>query len=83
MTLETMVMNRTHRCAAVDCTKLVPLRMLMCREHWMALPRGLRNQVWRTYQPGQEANLALADASYLSAVHEAQAWLAKHYGGPR
>jgi hypothetical protein len=25
----------------------------MCRRHWFALPRKLRNRVWAAYRPGQ------------------------------
>lgn len=43
-----------HLCHAVDCTRSVPPRMLMCRKHWSMVPDQIRSWVWATYVGGQE-----------------------------
>ena len=44
----------SHTCHAIDCTKKVPPRMLMCRKHWFMVDKPLRDRVWETYISGQE-----------------------------
>lgn len=39
---------------AEGCRVAVPARMLMCKPHWFALPRPMRDRVWDLYRPGQE-----------------------------
>lgn len=43
-----------HRCHAHGCNVEVPPRMLACKPHWYALPKFLRDAVWREYRNGQE-----------------------------
>ena len=43
-----------HLCHARGCKAPVPPRMFMCRGHWFMVPKPLRDEVWRTYRPGQE-----------------------------
>lgn len=43
-----------HACHAHGCEVQVPPAMFMCKEHWYALPKRLRDAVWREYRPGQE-----------------------------
>jgi hypothetical protein len=43
----------THKCHAVGCTTACQPEHLMCRRHWFMVPKSLRDEVWRTYQPGQ------------------------------
>lgn len=64
----------THTCYAPGCERPVPARMLMCREHWFALPKPLRDAIWAEYRPGQEKDHK-PSAAYLSAVREAQDYL--------
>ncbi len=45
-----------HTCHARNCTRAVPPKMLMCRQHWFTVPRPLRDAVWATYRPGQEVD---------------------------
>lgn len=47
-------MTSTHYCHAKHCNKPVPPSMFMCRSHWYALPRPMRDRIWATYRPGQE-----------------------------
>jgi len=42
-----------HHCHATDCAAKVPPEMFMCRKHWFSLPRAMRDEIWRTYRPGQ------------------------------
>lgn len=44
----------SHRCHAIGCDAQVPPAMLMCRAHWFAVPKPLRQEVWRLYRRGQE-----------------------------
>jgi hypothetical protein len=50
--------------------------MFMCKRHWFALPKAMRDAIWRTYRPGQcddwlisqeYANAAIAAVRYLAA----------------
>jgi len=42
-----------HECPAPGCTLAVPRTMLACRGHWYAIPKSLRDAVWRAYRgPG-------------------------------
>lgn len=44
----------SHRCHAIGCDVEVPPALLMCKPHWMMLPKALRQEVWRLYRSGQE-----------------------------
>jgi hypothetical protein len=48
------VPDMPHRCHAPGCDAPVPPKMFMCRQHWFALPKPLRDMIWATYRPGQE-----------------------------
>lgn len=43
-----------HTCHAHGCDRLVPPAMWGCRTHWFALPKKIRDAVYREYRPGQE-----------------------------
>ena len=45
----------SHTCHARYCQTAVPPRMFMCRRHWFMLPKPMRDAVWDSYVPGQEA----------------------------
>lgn len=61
----------THKCAATNCQRQVPLNMLMCSGHWRQLPGRMRNTIWNEYRPGQENDLHLVTPAYKAAVKEA------------
>ena len=68
-------MNRTphapavHTCLAVGCQVPVPMKLLMCMEHWRLVPAAERRRVWAAYQRlGREAG---AEASHRTAVKAA------------
>ena len=43
-----------HTCHADGCNAAVPPRMFMCKAHWFALPKAMRDWIWDVYVPGQE-----------------------------
>lgn len=69
--------RRNHTCHWPGCEQQVPPARWGCRRHWFALPKHIRDAIWRTYRPGQEISMT-PDAGYLAAAREAQAWIAKH-----
>jgi hypothetical protein len=48
-----------------------------CREHWYALPKHLRDEIWRTYVPGQEITKT-PTMGYLTAARHVQEWIKAH-----
>lgn len=66
--------TRDHVCHWPGCGKQVPPAMWGCKQHWFRLPQGLRNKIWRTYVPGQEAS-GTPSAEYLAAADEVQVWI--------
>lgn len=67
--------TRNHRCHWPGCERQVPPAMWGCRAHWYALPKALRDRIWRTYRPGQEVD-GRPSADYLDAARAIQAWIA-------
>lgn len=43
-----------HTCHWPGCELEVPPKLWGCAKHWFRLPKKLRDEVWRTYVPGQE-----------------------------
>lgn len=43
-----------HTCHANGCKLPVPPAMFMCRRHWYALRKPLRDAIWAEYRRGQE-----------------------------
>ena len=71
--------TRNHQCHWPGCGEQVPPAVWGCKAHWYQLPRGLRNKVWRAYQPGQEVDLT-PSAAYIAVAREIQDWIAKNGG---
>lgn len=65
----------THACHAPHCTVPVPPHMLACRAHWFALPKAIRDAVWREYRAGQERTKT-PSLRYLAVQRLACAYLA-------
>jgi len=65
----------SHTCHWPKCPREVPPKMWGCRDHWFALPKHLRDEIWRTYRPGQE-NDKQPSPEYLAAAHMVQDWIA-------
>lgn len=70
--------SRDHECHWPSCSKQVPPAMWGCREHWMMLPRFLRQKIWATYRPGQE-NDRRPSIGYLAAAEQVQEWIRQRY----
>lgn len=64
-----------HTCHWPGCVREVPPAMWGCREHWLKLPKPLRDAVWRAYVPGQEITKT-PSARYLGVATIVQGWIA-------
>ena len=45
-----------HHCHARGCKKVILPGVFMCRPHWEIVPDPLKDEIWRTYRPGQEVD---------------------------
>lgn len=63
-----------HTCHWPGCNVAVPPAMWGCREHWFSLPKYLRDEIWRTYRPGQEITKT-PSAEYIAAANLVQTWI--------
>jgi hypothetical protein len=45
-----------------------------CKAHWFKLPKHLRDEIWRTYAPGQEITKT-PSFSYRQAAMRVQKWI--------
>lgn len=66
--------SRTHGCHWPGCGKQVPPALWGCPTHWYALPRSLRDRIWRTYLPGQEES-GSPSREYVDAANAVQDWI--------
>lgn len=73
-------MSTTHRCAAVDCTREVPLDRLMCGGHWILVPHEICVAYWAAYRPGFETGRASLTPEYTKAHRDAVAAVARIEG---
>ena len=64
----------SHTCHWPGCSREVPPKMWGCAKHWFKLPLHLRNEIWRTYRPGQEITKTPAD-DYIMAARAVQDWI--------
>jgi hypothetical protein len=48
--------------------------MHMCKRHWFMLPKRLRDEIWRTYRPGQERDKK-PSAEYMAAFAATTAFI--------
>jgi len=69
--------TRDHECHWPGCGVQVPPAMWGCREHWMRLPKRLRDLLWDTFRPGQEMNRT-PSREYVKAAREVQNWIAEN-----
>src|SRR6266487_2367762 len=67
--------TRAHHCHWPGCERQVPPAMWGCKTHWFKLPRHIRDNIWRTFRPGQEKDWTPSSA-YIEAAKEAQEWIA-------
>ena len=62
-----------HRCAAPGCQTYVGRTRLMCGRHWTAVPKPLRDEIMRTWDP--RGGIRQSD-EYHAAVAAARTYLA-------
>lgn len=67
----------SHHCHWPGCKRGVPPKMWGCAKHWYMLPQNLRNEIWRTYTPGQEITKT-PSKEYIKAALAVQAWIKSH-----
>lgn len=70
--------SRDHTCHWPGCGRQVPPAMWGCKAHWFKLPKPLRDRIWATYRPGQEATMT-PSRDYLAAAREVQAWITANH----
>jgi hypothetical protein len=73
--------TREHRCHWPGCERQVPPAVWGCKPHWFALPKHLRDLIWKTYEPGQEVDLS-PSAAYLDAADKVQEWIRSQRSTP-
>jgi hypothetical protein len=61
----------SHLCPARGCRTAVSPDRLMCRPHWYAVPKPLRDAVWATWRSGAGAGTADHTAAILAAIDAA------------
>ena len=67
--------TRSHTCHWPGCERQVPPAMWGCKQHWFALPKPLRDAIWKEYRPGQEKD-GTPNLRYLSVAQLVQEWIA-------
>lgn len=70
--------DRPHTCHWPGCNTQVPPAMWGCKRHWFMLPKHIRDEIWRTYRPGQEKDMDPSD-DYMKAAQAAQDWILENY----
>ncbi len=69
----------SHHCHATGCDVVTPPQMFMCRRHWFSLPKAMRDDIWRTYRPGQCDDWAISH-EYAEAARAAVRFVAAKEG---
>ena len=62
----------TGLCPVPGCGDQIDQTRLMCRRDWYQVPKRLRDQVWRTWRSGQEANSREHQRAVLQAIAAAR-----------
>lgn len=66
--------TRSHHCHWPGCDKQVPPAVWGCKPHWYALPKELRDRIWRAFRPGQEKTMT-PSREYVLAARAVQEWI--------
>lgn len=66
----------SHTCHWKGCGKIVPASLWGCARHWYMLPVALREEIRRTYRPGQEIDKR-PSAEYIAAAIAVRDWIAQ------
>jgi hypothetical protein len=69
-----------HDCPATGCTRRVGRGQLLCRPHWFAVPKALRDAVWDAWRGGLGAGSAAHRDAILAAVEAVNAKLREQEG---
>ena len=69
----------SHHCHATNCKAAVPPEMFMCKRHWFALPKKMRDAIWREYRVGQCDDMNPSD-DYCRTAKECVVFLAQKEG---
>lgn len=64
----------SHTCHWPGCVREVPPKLWGCKPHWFRLPKPIRDEIWRTYVPGQEISKTPSRA-YIAAAQRARKWI--------
>lgn len=70
-----------HACHATGCLRPVPREMFMCKPHWFAVPKPIRDRIWRAYRDGQCDDMN-PSREYCEAAKAAVAAVATKEGRP-
>lgn len=73
--VRSQVQTRPHCCHWPGCQRQVPPAIWGCNKHWFALPKDIRNAIWKAFRPGQEVDMR-PSAAYIAAAKAAQDWIA-------
>jgi hypothetical protein len=65
----------SKKCPWPGCVKQIPLALHSCQQHWMVLPKPIRDAIWDAYEVGQEQDLGLVSREYQSADQAAKNWI--------
>lgn len=68
---------RRHTCHATGCDAVIPPRLFMCRAHWFALPKAMRDEIWDVYVSGQEVRKN-PTGEYLEVARRCIEYLEEH-----
>jgi hypothetical protein len=63
---------RIGRCPIPDCSDQTDPTRLMCRRDWYQVPKRFRDQVWRTWHSGHEADSHAHQQAVLQAIAAAR-----------
>lgn len=66
--------ENNHGCHWPGCNKYCPPSMWGCHEHWYKLPGHLRNEIWRTFRPGQEISKT-PSREYVAVAQRVRNWI--------
>jgi hypothetical protein len=69
---------KNHYCHWPNCDKLVPPAMWGCKKHWFMLPKEIRDEIWRCFQPGQEISKTPSH-EYIAIAERTEQWIARNY----
>ena len=61
------------RCPVPGCEEQIDRSRLMCRRDWYAVPKRLRDRVWKTWRSGREASSREHREAVLKAIAAARA----------